>query len=140
MSSTNYYYLDSETQPDNDDVDDLELGKFLGHNTDAANNLTLKLSDAIPKRVRGWLNNGISRDDKKKKLKIILRMPRTGNELNLEPPNLDQAIASSKLVQQYNYLKNYKNLVSGALAASASAFNDLFYDPVKPVNRQELLG
>lgn len=83
----------------------------------------LTISPEMARRIQSWLKSGISPEDKKYKLKILETIPRTGGDLNLEPPALDPEFYTPKLVTEDNFLKDYANLASGALAANAQIFD-----------------
>lgn len=84
----------------------------------------LVISNDLSQRIQIWIKQGLNKDDKTTKLKLLEKIPRTG-QLNLEPPALDQDILIPKLLKNDNFLRNYANLASGALAASAIVFDAL---------------
>lgn len=58
-------------------------------------------------------------------MRILEHIPRKNNVLNLEPPALDEDIIVEKVETNDNFLKDYQNLTSGALAAISIVFNDI---------------
>lgn len=116
-----------------------ESEEYMGELPNKNNKKELTLSLGTSQRIQAWLKNGLSKD-RREKLKVLDTISRKGANINLEPPNLDDEIEDKALITNDHFLKDYANLASGALAASAHVYDAILNDNKKQVNRSELMS
>ncbi|XP_058795852.1 uncharacterized protein LOC131666862 [Phymastichus coffea] len=124
---------------DNEPIEE-ETMAALGENPISENNKEFLIIKTVADRLKVWSSKGIS--NKEEKLKLISKIPRRNNEINLEAPKLNEEIAvnlTQKALTKDGFFREYQELAGASLAAAATALSMIINDRVEPLERDNLL-
>ena len=109
------------THPDEDKVGDIEL------------------IDNVADRLKTWLKNGISKEERVEILKLV---PRKGQNINMDAPKLNEEIKlnlKDDTIKRDRYFFYYQNLIGSSLSLTSMVLSIILDDKVVPLDRDVIL-
>ena len=98
-----------------------------------------ELINDVADRLKVWLTNGISKDEKTDILSLV---PRKHKDCNMDAPKLNEEIQANlreEAVRRDKYFYNYQNMIGSSLSLTAMALSMILNDRNEPIDREILL-